>query len=54
VSSSFGLSLLTTSSDKPKLEDTTNPATHGNWRLEVQSKRLLMMGTRVPETYRAE
>jgi hypothetical protein len=24
-------------SDRPKLEDTTNPATHGDWRLYVQN-----------------
>jgi hypothetical protein len=25
------------SSDRPKLEDTTNPTTHGDWRLYVQN-----------------
>jgi hypothetical protein len=25
------------SSDTPKLEDTTNPTTHGDWRLYVQN-----------------
>jgi hypothetical protein len=24
-------------SDRPKLEDTTNPTTHGDWRLYVQN-----------------
>jgi hypothetical protein len=24
-------------SDRPKLEDTTNPMTHGDWRLHVQN-----------------
>jgi hypothetical protein len=25
------------SSERPKLEDTTNPTTHGDWRLYVQN-----------------
>jgi hypothetical protein len=25
------------SSDRPKLEDTTDPTTHGDWRLYVQN-----------------
>jgi hypothetical protein len=29
--------LLRDSSDRPKLEDTTNPTTHGDWRLYVQN-----------------
>jgi hypothetical protein len=35
----FGVSLLSLrdSSDTPKLEDTTNPTTHGDWRLYVQN-----------------
>jgi hypothetical protein len=28
---------LRDSSDTPKLEDTTNPTTHGDWRLYVQN-----------------
>jgi hypothetical protein len=29
---------LRDSSDRPKLEDTTNPTTHGDWRLYVQNQ----------------
>jgi hypothetical protein len=27
----------TKSGDRPKLEDTTNPTTHGDWKLYVQN-----------------
>jgi hypothetical protein len=37
TSSSHLVSLESDSSDIPKLENTTNPTTHGDWRMYVQN-----------------